>query len=66
MRSSFALLLLLATLPGFGQSGSAAKVPDPAFLNQVYCYRGDSLAALGRVDGRLENKMKARRKAGAW
>ena len=55
MRPSFILLLLLATHAGCGQSGSGAKIPDPAFLNQVYCYRGDSLTALGRVDGRLES-----------
>jgi len=58
MRSSIVLLLLLATQYVAGQSGNATKIPDPAFLNQVYCYRGDSLTALGRTDGRMENKMK--------
>ena len=59
MRPSFLLFLLVATQTTLAQSGSATKIPDPAFLNQVYCYKGDSLTALGRVDGRLENKMKA-------
>jgi len=59
MRTSFLLLLLLTTHAIFAQSGSNSKIPDPSFLNQVYCYSGDSLLALGRADGRLENKMKA-------
>lgn len=59
MRSSFLLLLLLTTQTISAQSGSNTKIPDPSFLNQVYCYRGDSLTALGRVDGRMENKVKA-------
>ena len=59
MRPSFLLLLLVAAQTTLAQSGSATKIPDPAFLNQVYCYRGDSLLALGRTDGRMENKVKA-------
>lgn len=59
MRPLFTLLFLLATQAILAQSGSNTKTPDPAFLNQVYCYRGDTLTALGRTDGRMENKMKA-------
>jgi hypothetical protein len=59
MRSQFFLLLVLTAPSLFGQSGGTAKAPAPNYLNQVYYYKGDSLLALGRTDGRLENKMKA-------
>ena len=57
--------VLLATTCIHAQPGSAtavataAHIPNPAFLNQVYYYWSDSLLACPKTEGEMSNKMKA-------
>jgi hypothetical protein len=42
-----------------GCAQAQSRVPEPAFLNQVYYYWSDSLLACPKTDGQMSNKIKA-------
>lgn len=51
--------VLLFPLFGFGQQEKKVTVPDPPYLNVIYCWSADTLTGLERSACQVKNKLRA-------